>query len=66
MPALFFERNKYRDAFTIKSVFPKWRHFGYLELEKKKKKNNDNHTNSYWTRFLFFLFFPIKSNLLLF
>ena len=48
MPAFFFERNKYRDAFTIKFVFSKRRCFGYLELleeeeeeeaEKKKKKH---------------------------
>ena len=47
MPTFFFERNKYRDAFTIKFVFSKRRCFGYLELleeeeeeeaEKKKKK----------------------------
>ena len=44
MPAFFFERNKYRDAFTIKFVFPKQRRFGYFELGKTKKIKNKNKT----------------------
>ncbi len=38
MPAFFFERNKYRDALTIKFVFPKRRCFGYLELLEEEEK----------------------------
>jgi hypothetical protein len=44
MPAFFFERNKYRDAFTIKFVFPKRRCFGYLELLEEEEEEEEKKT----------------------